>query len=337
MVSSTFIGDELRKAPDPSQAGEKVRGRAAQTLRPPGALARLDDLAAWVAEWHDDPEPVVRRPVVIVFAGSHGVVDEGVSAFGSEVNQEMMNAFHLGSASISAIGRAVGAEVFAVDTGTDRATGNIKVEPALSSDRLTEAWSQGREAVTSRPADLLVLGEMGIGNTTAAAALTAALLLSPEERTRDAVSGFVGTGAGVSEEQLATKRDVVFEAVARVGETTDPVELLAELGGSELAAIAGALFEARMLGIPVLLDGYIASVPALVLHAIDAGFTGHLRAGHRSAEQGHSEILSTLGLEPLLDLGLRLGEGSGAAAAVPLVVMACRLVTEVPTFDEWFT
>ena len=178
-------------------------------------------------------------------------------------------------------------------------------------------------------ADLVLLGEMGIGNTTAAAAVTAAIIGGD-------TTTFVGRGTGVDDDAFANKVAVVSAAVERIAEVEDPLEVLREVGGAELAAIAGALAEARMRSIPVLLDGYIASTPALVLHAIDPRLTEHCLAGHGSAEPGHRRILDRLGLEPLITLELRLGEASGAMAAVPLVKMACAAVTEVPTFAEWF-
>ncbi len=337
-ISSEALRQELTTSAERDTLSEqKVAERAGSTLRPPGALARFDRLAVWVAGWHKTPEPVVGRPAIIVFAGEHGVVAEGISSFGSEVNAEMMNAFHLDRASISAIGRAVGAKVFAVDVGVGQPTGNIRIEPALDSDRLAEAFMAGRQSVRERQADLLVFGEMGIGNTTSAAALSAALTLAPEDRTHENIAPFVGTGAGLDETQHKNKVDVVVDAVERVGNLTDPIQLLAELGGTELAAICGAMLEARVKGIPVLLDGYIATAPALVLHAIDPNLIAHTQAGHRSAEPGHANVLETIEREPLLDLDMRLGEGTGAAAAIPLVAMACRLVTEVPTFEEWFS
>ncbi len=337
-ISSSMLMEESGTAVMRDTLSEqKVRERAGSILRPPGAMARFDDLAAWVAGWQGSPEPALHRPSIIVFAGEHGVVAEGVSAFGSEVNAEMMNAFRLGRASVSAIGRVVGAQVFAVDVGVGQPTGNIRTEPALSQDRLVESFDAGRSAVRERESDFLVFGEMGIGNTTAAAALSAAILLNPGRRTFDNIAGFVGVGSGLDDDRYKHKVEVVVDAVERVGDLVDPIGLLAELGGTELAAICGAIFEARLKATPVLLDGYIATAPALVLHAIAPDLVDHTRAGHRSAEPGHGSVLKELGHSPLLDLDMRLGEGSGAAAAIPLVSMACSLVTEVPTFDEWFS
>ena len=222
-----------------------------------------------------------------------------------------------------------GAAVQAVDVGVGRPTGNLRTEAALSPERFAEAFAAGRAAVAGLQTDLLVLGEMGIGNTTAAAAVTAALMPEVDPWT------FVGRGTGIDDKVYAHKVSVVSEAVARIDGVTDPLEVLRQVGGAELVAIAAAIFEARLRSIPALLDGYITSAPALALHTIDTRLTEHVLAGHGSAEPGHRHILDRLGLEPLISLDLRLGEASGAMAAVPLVKMACAAVTEVSTFTEW--
>ncbi len=328
--STNDLTELLKGAPaGDDEAAAFVRRRADDILRPTGALAVLDDLAVWVARWQAAEQPAVARPEAIIFAADHGVTAEGVSAYPAEVTGAMLGAFESGRASISVLAEVAGADVRAVDVGVGRPTGNLRVEPALDTKRFGEAWHAGRDAVAGSDADLLVFGEMGIGNTTPAAAVTAAILGRSADET-------VGRGTGIDDEARAKKVAIVDEALVRIAHVVDPLEVLAEVGGAELVAIAGATVEARVRRIPVLLDGYIATAPVLALDAADHRAVEHVRAGHRSAEPGHRLALERLGLEPLLDLDLRLGEASGAMAAVPLVTAACRLVTEVPTFAEFF-
>ncbi len=330
MVTVSELRAELADAPRiESDAVLAIDARIGDILRPAGALARLDETARWMAGWQRTSAPSVDRPAALVFAADHGVIAEGVSAYPAEVTAAMFAAFEAKKASISAIAAVAGAAVHAIDVGVGRPTNNLRIEAALSQERFSEAFEAGRSAVRSTHTDLLILGEMGIGNTTAAAAVCAALL-GPE------TSPFVGRGTGIDDAALETKVRVVAEAVRRIAAVTDPLEVLREVGGAELVAIAGALVEARMSSIPVLLDGYIATSPALVLHQISSDLVANCRAGHRSAEPGHRLVLEHLGLDPLLTLDMRLGEASGAMAAVPLVAMACKLVTDVPTFAEWF-
>lgn len=329
-VSTEAIANELGTAPPfDSESAGAVRARVDDILRPTRAMARLDEVAVWLGGWQRTATPSVRTPAAVIFAADHGVVSEGVSAYPQEVTAAMLTAFTADKASVSALARVAGASVVAIDVGVGEPTGNIRREPAMTTDRLSEAFSAGRNVIAALDADLVVLGEMGIGNTTAASAITAALL-------GHTAATVVGPGTGLDDHALGHKIEVVDDAIARVGDQNDPIEVLRELGGAELAAIAGALVEARLRSTPVLLDGFIATAPALVLHSIDPAFTAHCWAGHRSAEPGHTLQLDRLGLEPLLELELRLGEASGAMAAVPLVQMACALVTEVPTFTEWF-
>ncbi len=315
--------------PGDDDMARAVRARADDILRPAGALARLDELAVWVARWQATDQPDVASPEAIVFAADHGVTAEGVSAYPAEVTAAMLGAFESGQASISVLAAVAGATVRAVDVGVGRPTGNLRVEAALDRNRFAEAWTAGQAAVAESSADMLVFGEMGIGNTTAAAAVTAAILGVSAEKT-------VGRGTGIDDGTRAHKVQVVEDALDRIVTVRDPLAVLAEVGGAELVAIAGATVEARRRRIPVLLDGYIATAPILALDAADHRAVEHVMAGHRSAEPGHRLALERLGLEPLLDLDLRLGEASGAMAAIPLVRSACRLVTAVPTFAEFF-
>lgn len=325
-----WLHDQLRTlATADMEAGDAVRLRAADILRPAGALARLDDLAAWVAEWQRTPAPAVTRPAALIFAADHGVAAAGVSNYPVEVTGAMLSAYRAGKSTVTAFASVVGATVQAIDVGVGLPTGDIRFEAALSPERFDECVTAGRTAVEALDADLLVLGEMGIGNTTAAAAVTAALLGGePAE--------WVGRGTGVDDEGLARKQAAVQQAVTRVDGIDDPLEVLREVGGAELVAMAAAMVAARQRNLPVLLDGYVVTSAALPLHVATAGSLDHCQVGHCSAEPGHRRLVQHLGRQPLLDLGMRLGEGSGAMAAVPLIAMACAGITQVPTFGEWF-
>jgi nicotinate-nucleotide--dimethylbenzimidazole phosphoribosyltransferase len=310
-------------------AHDLVAARASGILRPSGALARLDTLAVWVARWQGTTTPSVVRPAALIFAADHGVVAEGVSAYPGDVTAAMLDAFRAGRSSIDALARTCGASVRVHDVGVGRPTGNLRVEPAMTEASFAEAFTAGRLAVRTLDADLLVVGEMGIGNTTSAAAVCARLLGGPP-------AGWVGRGTGVDDDRLHVKQHVVADAVARTADLTHAADVLRHLGGHELVAMAGAFVEARRRGLPVLLDGYVCTAALVALWCIEPAIVDHVQAGHCSAEHAHRAALTALGMEPLLDLGLRLGEGSGAMAAVPLVAMACRAVVEVPTFAEWF-
>ena len=296
-------------------------------LRPAGAFARLDAVAAWLAGWQGTTTPRVARPHVVVFAADHGVADDGVSAYPAEVTAAMVDAIESGVATISVLAREVGATLELVDAGVGRPTGNIRITDAMSGDEFDAAVTAGAAAVERADADLLVVGEIGIGNTTAAAAVAAAVLGGE-------AAGWVGPGTGVVGAALARKCDVVQAALDRVG-TVPPLEALRRLGGRELAAMAGAVAAARHRRLPVVLDGFIATAAVAPLAVARPGSLDHCIAGHCSAEPGHERALEALRLEPLMRLDLRLGEGSGALAAVPIIRMAAAAVTDVATFEEW--
>jgi nicotinate-nucleotide--dimethylbenzimidazole phosphoribosyltransferase len=322
------LAEMLADLPEPDAGAEAaVRDRAAHVLRPAGALARLDDVAAWLAGWQRTREPRADAVRVIVFVADHGVAADGVSAYPSEVTAAMLRALRGGVATAAVMSRALGAELSVVDVGVGRPTANLRTEPALDPERFADCVNAGIEAVAAGSGDLLVLGEMGIGNTTAAAAVCACLFGGPAE-------DWTGLGTGVDPAGYARKVGVVEEARRRAGEVS-PLEVLLQVGGSELAAIAGALLEARRRSVPVLLDGFVVTAAAAALEAACPGALDHCLAGHCSGEPGHRLLLEKLGREPLLDLGMRLGEASGALAAVPLVRLAAACVTEVATFEEW--
>jgi nicotinate-nucleotide--dimethylbenzimidazole phosphoribosyltransferase len=314
-------------SPDEAAAGA-VRDRASQVLRPTGALARMDDVAVWLAGWQRSARPAVEAPAVAVFVADHGVAAEGVSAYPAEVTEAMLRALQGGAATASVMAKAIGARISVHDVGVGDPSGNLLQEPALDEDRFHRCFEAGRGAVAELNTDLLVLGEMGIANTTAAAAICAALFGGPAEE-------WTGLGTGIDEATYARKVEVVDAARRRVGDDVDPIEVLRQLGGAELAAIAGAAVEARLRSIPVILDGFVVTAAVAPLEVARPGALDHCLAGHCSGESGHRLLLDKLGRVPLLDLGLRLGEGSGALAAVPLVRLAVACVTEVATFEEW--
>ena len=308
-------------------ARRAVRERASRVLRPAGALARIDDVAEWLAGWQRTTEPHVERPRAIVFVASHGVAAEGVSAYPSEMTGAMLAALQGGVATASVMARHLGVGLSVVDVGVEESTANLLVEPALSESRFASCFDIGRRAVADLETDLLVLGEMGIGNTTSASCLCHALFgLTPEDWT--------GRGTGIDEATLIHKADVVARACARVMDRS-PLEVLRHLGGAELVAMAGAALEARRRSIPIVLDGFVVTAALATLEVTHPGALDHTIAGHRSSEPGHRMLLEKLGKEPLLDLDLRLGEGSGALLALPLVRLAAACVNEVATFEEW--
>jgi nicotinate-nucleotide--dimethylbenzimidazole phosphoribosyltransferase len=322
---------DLRDLPGPDEAAvAAVRRRAANVLRPLGALTRLDEAAAWLAGWQRTDRPHVERPAALVFVADHGVAAEGVSAYPAGITVEMLDALRRGVATASVMAGTLGARLDVVDVGAGRPTGNLRVEPALTPDRFDGCLAAGRDAVAASAAagsDVVVLGEMGIGNTTAAAAVCAVLFGGPAAR-------WTGRGTGIDDETLARKAEVVDAARRRVGRVA-PLEVLRQVGGAELAAIAGATVEARRRSLPVVLDGFVVTAAVAPLAAACEGTLDHAVAGHCSGEAGHRLLLDRLGLVPLLDLGLRLGEASGALAALPLLRLAAASVNDVATFDEW--
>ena len=362
--SGDLLERMLDDLPGPDEAARRaVAERASQVLRPAGAFERLDRVAEWLAGWQHTPEPSVERPMVLVFAADHGVVVEGVSAYPADVTAAMVSAIQGDVATVTAVARQVGAVVRCIDVGVGAQTRNIRTHDAMSTDEFDAAVKAGahavERAVESDGADLLVLGELGIGNTTAAAAVCGALFGtgarvvetdgtgprvtpapaesphgSPSEPAMAAASMWTGPGTGVRGESLEHKTAVVAEALERVGNVSPP-EALRRLGGRELAAIAGAVAAARHRSMPVVLDGFIGTAAAAPLALASPGGLDHCIAGHCSAEPGHRELLNRLGLEPLVHLDLRLGEGTGALIAVPLVRIAAAAVIDVATFAEW--
>ena len=322
------LAAELAVMPGPDlDARARVAQRATDVLRPVGALARLDEVAVWMAGWQHTDRPSVEAPACIVFAGDHGVTTRGVSAYPSEVTGTMLDALRSGAATAAVMARRIGASIEIIDAGVGTPTGDLSVEPALTLELFEECFQIGSEAVDAVDTDLVVLGEMGIGNTTAAAAICAATFgCMPEDWT--------GRGTGIDDATMTRKIDIVGRARARV-DGAYPQEILRQVGGSELAALAGAVVAARIRSLPVVLDGFVATAAVAPLELISPGALDHCIAAHVSSEPGHRLLLEKLAKSPLLDLDLRLGEASGALLAVPLLALACAAVTDVATFDEW--
>ena len=297
-----------------------------QLTKPPGALGRLEDLALWYRGWRGGERAEIGAPQVIVFAGNHGVAARGVSAFPAEVTAQMVLNFQHGGAAINQIARANGATLDVVALDLDRPTDDFTVRPAMSEADLVLALQAGWNAV-DRSADLLVVGEMGIANTTSAAALACALLGGD-------AADWTGRGTGVDDAGLGVKTQVVAEGVARHAGQGDGLDMLGRLGGRELAGMAGAIARARDLRMPVILDGFICSAAALCLAKTQDGALDHTVAGHQSAESAHVELLRALGKEPLLQLGLRLGEGSGGALAIGILKSALACHAGMATFAQ---
>ncbi|MGJ8622558.1 MAG: nicotinate-nucleotide--dimethylbenzimidazole phosphoribosyltransferase [Yoonia sp.] len=318
--------DVLAAAAGPdADALKGAQDRNGQLTKPPGALGRLEDLAIWYAGWRGNPRPAINAPQVIIFAGNHGVCAQGVSAFPSEVTAQMVANFEHGGAAINQLAQAFGAKLDVHALSLETPTADFTKAPAMTAEDCVAALQTGWNAVDPS-ADLLVTGEMGIGNTTSAAAIATALLGGE-------AGDWTGRGTGVDDAGLSRKTDAVAKGIA-LHATDDPLEVLRCLGGRELAAMAGAIAAARHHRIPVILDGFICSAAALTLAKAVEGALDHTVAGHLSAEGAHQRLLDAMGKTPLLDLGLRLGEGSGAALAIGVLKGAVACHSGMATFAE---
>lgn len=322
-----------------------ARAHQSRLTKPPGSLGRLEDAAIQLAALQRSPQPRAGRVWISVFAADHGVADEGVSAFPQAVTGEMVRNFVHGGAAISVLARELGARLEVVNLGLVNdpgaldgvrraviaaASGNFCNGPAMTPAQLQAALAAGADSVAAALADgsdLFIGGEMGIANTTTATALGCALLGLPPER-------LTGAGTGLDAAGIRHKAAVVARALQRHADAADPLEQLRCLGGFEIAALAGAFVAAAQAGLPVLVDGFITTVAALAAVRINPGVRPWLLFGHRSRERGHDAVLAALQAEPLLDLGMRLGEASGAAGAVPLLRLACALHGTMATFEQ---
>jgi nicotinate-nucleotide--dimethylbenzimidazole phosphoribosyltransferase len=307
-------------------AGEAVAKREARLTKPPGSLGRLEEITAWLAAWQGRNPPALDHPEILVFAGNHGVTAQGVSAYPPEVTAQMVANFAAGGAAINQLAKEAGARLRVTPLSLDRPTADFTQAPAMDEAAFLDAVSAGYDEV-SDDADLVVLGEMGIGNTTAAAALSGALF--------GGGARFAGTGTGVDDAGLARKRAAIEQALALHADALgDPLRAAACVGGRELAAMLGACLAARHKRIPVLIDGIVSTAAVAPLKVLRADALDHARVGHRSAEAGHGLLLQELGMDPLLDLGMRLGEGSGAAVALLVLRAALACHTGMATFEE---
>ncbi len=327
-------------------AAAAARARQAQLTKPAGSLGRLEDLAVRLAAMTGEATPRLERKAVLVFAADHGVTAEGVSAYPAEVTAQMVLNFVRGGAAISVLSRFTHSRLKVVDIGVAAdlppapnllerkiapGTGNIARELAMTREQAWASLEAGADVLTEEAEeglDIVVLGEMGIGNTTAAAAVACALGgFEPE--------AVVGRGTGIDDDARRRKVETVQRALARAAVSpNDPIGVLAQVGGFEIGGMAGAMLAAAQRRVPIMLDGFIATAAAMLAAALAPDIRGYLIAAHLSEEQGHGQMLGFLGLEPLLRLGLRLGEGSGAALALPLVEAAARLHAEMATFSE---
>jgi nicotinate-nucleotide--dimethylbenzimidazole phosphoribosyltransferase len=331
MSASGLPFDDFRKLidnlPGPNvQAVDMARERDSQLTKPPGALGRLEEIAFWLAAW-TGRRPAVTRPLVAIFAGNHGVTAKGVSPFPPSVTAQMVENFAAGGAAINQICVAydLGLKIF--DLALEHPTADFTEGAALDEQACAATMAFGMESIAGGT-DLLCIGEMGIGNTTVAAAMYLALYGGKAE-------DWVGPGTGAQGEVLQNKIDAVEAAVAlHKDHLKDPLELLRRLGGREIAAMAGAILAARMEGIPVIIDGFVATAAAAVLHAANPKALDHCLIGHVSAEPAHMKVIEKLGKTPLLALGMRLGEGPGAALAAGIVKAAALCHSGMATFEQ---
>lgn len=317
----------LKDLPGPDAGAVRAcRDREGQLTKPPGALGRLETLCEWLCAWQAHHPPKVERVVVAVFAGNHGVVAQGVTAYPAEVTQQMVANFQNDGAAVNQICKSFGLGLKVFELALEHPTRDITAAAALEEAECAATMAYGMEATEG--CDLLCIGEMGIGNTTIAAAIAHGLFGGEAE-------DWVGPGTGVDTEGLRRKADAVRRAVAlHKAHLGDPLEVLRRLGGRELAAMAGAVLAARLQRIPVVIDGYVATAAAAILRAMRPDALDHCVAGHLSAEPAHRRLLERLDMKPLLDLGMRLGEGSGAAMAAGVIKAAADLHNGMATFTS---
>lgn len=327
-ISFEEIRALVRNLPGPDlDAGTAALQRDRQLTKPAGSLGRLEELAQWLATWQGRHPAEIRRPRVAVFAGNHGVAARGVSAFPAAVTAQMVANFQNGGAAVNQLCEAADADLRVFELDLDNPTRDFTTGPAMDEEDCCRAMAYGMMAVESG-VQLIALGEMGIGNSTAAAALACALFGGvPED--------WVGRGTGVDDEGLARKVSAVAAGIAANPQAVeDPFEALRSLGGFEFAAIAGAVLAARVARVPVVLDGFACTAAAAVLFKADRRALDHCVVAHRSVEPGHTRLLAAIGKDPLLDLGMRLGEASGAALAIPLLKAAAACHAGMATFAQ---
>jgi nicotinate-nucleotide--dimethylbenzimidazole phosphoribosyltransferase len=318
----------IRSLPGPDlEAGTATALRENHLTKPAGSLGRLESLTRWLATWQGKHPPVVNHPRTAVFAANHGVAVQGVSAYPASVTAQMVENFIQGGAAVNQLVGIVDGDLRVYEMALEQPTRDFTLAPAMDDEDCAKAIAYGMMAVETG-IDVLALGEMGIGNTTAAAAVCLGLF-------GGTAADWVGPGTGVEGPQLRRKIEVVQAGVDRHrAAMTDPFEVLRHVGGFELAAIAGAVMAARLARTPVVLDGFVCTAAASVLFAADPHALDHCLVAHRSAEPGHTRLLARIRQEPLLDLGMRLGEGSGATLAISILKAAVACHTGMATFDE---
>jgi len=322
------IRDLLKVLPQADEeAGAVALQRQAQLTKPPGSLGRLEELAVWLATWQGRNPPSVERPYAAVFAGNHGIAVKGVSAYPAEVTAQMVQNFIDGGAAVNQLCGLADADLRVYEMALDEPTGDISEGPAMDEADCAGAMAYGMMTVETG-IDVLALGEMGIGNTTAAAAICHGLFGGE-------AADWVGPGTGIDAARMAEKAALVAKAVELHRDALDdPLQVLCRLGGRELAAIAGAVLAARMARTPVVLDGYACTAAASVLYALDPHALDHCMVSHMSAEPGHKRLLARIGKRALIDLDMRLGEASGAMVAVLLLKAAVACHSGMATFDQ---
>lgn len=304
---------------------DAARDRQNQLTKPPGSLGKLEELALFMAGWQKSERPVINTAQALVFAGNHGICAQGVNPFPQEVTVQMVANFEAGGAAINQLCKANGANLSVIPLDLDTPTQDFTQAPAMTEAETLAAMNTGAAAVNTA-ADILLLGEMGIGNSTIAAALAAANFGGD-------VSAWVGAGTGSDADGIALKTRVIEDGIARHG-TDDPMQTLANLGGREQAAICGAVLAARAANIPVLLDGYICTAAVAPLAAADPALLDHCLIGHASAEPGHAKLATAMGKSPVLDFAMRLGEGTGAALSLGILRSALACHNGMATFAE---
>lgn len=323
-----LVQESLQYLPQPnSEHISEATTRNRELTKPLGSLGKLEDLAIWYAGWQGSRKRDIDSILIAIFAGNHGVARSGVSAFPIEVTHQMVSNFQQGGAAINQLASLLPSTLKVVPIDLDKPTRDFTEEEAMSREEFSKAFYLGFEAIDERY-DLVIPGEMGIGNTTSAAAIATALFGGNAK-------AWAGKGTGIDDRQLGLKIEVINRGLKRHGERLDnPLEVLRCLGGRELVALAGAIFSARLKSIPVILDGYICTSVAAVLFKIDQELLTHVIAGHQSAEKAHAQLLKEMNLRPLLDLDMRLGEASGAGVAAHILRAAVRCHGRMATFSE---
>ena len=305
----------------------KAKHRQDELTKPIGSLGKLEEFAIWMAGWQKKLKPTMKNPYCLVFAGNHGVSNKGVSAYPSEVTYQMVENFKKGGAAINQLCDLANIKLAVIPIHLDKPTRDFSEDKAMDKKEVFSAMQLGFDSVPS-DCDLLVLGEMGISNTTSATAISCALFDEP-------VKLLTGIGTGLNKNQLSKKIEIIKSALKLHGKNfKDPIGILSCYGGREIAAIAGSIISARLKSIPVLLDGFICTAAASSLILFDKMILDHCRISHLSSEQGHAIVLRNLKMEPILDLKLRLGEGSGAATASLILRAALATHNGMSTFTD---